>query len=226
MDLTELLLKQNDVHVIDRGISYEDYVHLDLSPENNDISEDLVSDSDAFSAYVETYIANGKAQVAYGGYNEKRQLYKRSDLFSDKDQERDIHIGLDIWSEAETPVLAALDAKVHSFNFNSGHGNYGPTIVLEHNIEGKTFYTLYGHLSVESIEDIEIGDVFKKGQEIGFLGDASVNGDYPPHLHFQIIDDIDDYFGDHPGVCSASDLDFYLKNCPDPNLLLQIKHTT
>lgn len=227
MDLRTVLERQTDVYVIDRKIPYEDYVHLDLSPENKEISEDLVSGSSEFEKYIETYIANGKAQVAFGGYNERRQLYKRSELFNEEDQDqRDIHIGLDIWAEAGTSVLAALDGKVHGFDFNAGKGNYGPTMLLEHTIEGQTFYTLYGHLSVESIEDIEIGDVFRKGQQIATLGDASVNGDYPPHLHFQIIEDLEDNFGDYPGVCNEKDLEFYLRNCPDPNLLLKIKHTT
>jgi murein DD-endopeptidase MepM/ murein hydrolase activator NlpD len=65
---------------------------------------------------------------------------------------------------------------------------------------------------------------FKKGQQIATLGDASVNGDYSPHLHFQIIKNIGDYFGDYPGVCSKTDLNFYLDNCPNPNLLLKIKN--
>ena len=75
-----------------------------------------------------------------------------------------------------------------------------------------------------SINDPELitSDVFKKGTTLATLGDATVNGNYAPHLHFQIIDTISTNFGDYPGVCSASDLDFYLENCPDPNLLLKI----
>lgn len=227
MELTEILKRQNGVYVIDKSIPYSKYTALDLSPSNTEINAQLVSDSSDFDAYIGNHLAKNNALVAFGGYNEKRQLYKRSELFNDEDEEeRDIHIGIDIWAEAETPVLAALDGKVHSFEYNVGQGNYGPTIILEHDIDGKVFYTLYGHLSVESIEDIEIGDTFKKGQELAFLGDASVNGDYPPHLHFQIIEDLEDNFGDYPGVCNVNDLDFYLKNCPDPDLLLKIKHTT
>src|SRR5690606_25662489 len=156
------------------------------------------------------------AVAAYGGYNEQRNLYKRSELFQDAD--RDIHIGLDIWTKSGTPVLAVLDGEVHSFDYNAGIGNYGPTIILKHKLAPATFYTLYGHLAIESIEDIEIGHKFTQGEKIATLGDASVNGDYAPHLHFQIIKDIEDNFGDYPGVCSKSDLKFYLENCPDPNL--------
>jgi murein DD-endopeptidase MepM/ murein hydrolase activator NlpD len=81
---------------------------------------------------------------------------------------------------------------------------------------------LYGHLSLDSLDKIVLGTVYKKGQQIGSLGDSAVNGDYSPHLHFQIIKNIEGNFGDYPGVCTKSDLDFYLDNCPDPNLLLKI----
>jgi murein DD-endopeptidase MepM/ murein hydrolase activator NlpD len=129
---------------------------------------------------------------------------------------------MDLWIKAGTSILAALDGTVYGFDFNAGKGNYGPTIILEHTIENQTFYTLYGHLSVESIENIEIGTLFKKGQTLATLGDSSVNGGYSPHLHFQIIKNIEDNFSDYPGVCSKNTLDFYLENCPDPNLLLKI----
>ena len=65
--------------------------------------------------------------------------------------------------------------------------------------------------------------VFKKGKKLAALGNSFENGDYAPHLHFQIIKNMENYMGDYPGVCSASDLEFYAENCPDPNLLLKIK---
>ena len=164
------------------------------------------------------------AKVAFGGYNEVRSLYKRSKIFSSsKTDERNIHIGLDLWIKAGTAVLAALDGFVHCFNYNMGVGYYGPTIILEHHIEKQKFYTLYGHLSLESINNIKVGTFYKKGQQLATLGDSSVNGDYAPHLHFQIIKKLVNNFGDYPGVCSKKDLKHYLENCPDPNVLLKIK---
>jgi murein DD-endopeptidase MepM/ murein hydrolase activator NlpD len=198
------------------------YIPLDLSVRNNEFSE--LKTSGDFDQHIESYLQQHKAAVAYGGYNEERNLYKRSDIFNDSgSEERNIHIGLDLWTNAGTPVLAGLDGQVHSFDYNAGIGNYGPTIILEHKVYGQSFFTLYGHLSVDSIENIGIGDTYLQGQELAALGDATVNGDYAPHLHFQIILDIGDHIGDYPGVCSKSDLDYYLKNCPDPNLLLKLK---
>ena len=75
--------------------------------------------------------------------------------------------------------------------------------------------------SVINAPSLKVGQTFNRGESIATLGDASVNGDYPPHLHFQIIKDMQGLKGDYPGVCSRLDLNFYLSNCPDPNLLLK-----
>ncbi len=222
--LETLFLKLENIKVIDGSIPYSKYIPLDLSISNTELSKIEMINPQIFEAYIENHLLKNNAKVAFGGYNEERNLYKQSNLFNDEQSdERNIHIGMDLWIEAGTPVLAAIDGTVFGFGFNAGKGNYGPTIILKHSFENQTFYTLYGHLSVESIENIEIGTVFKKGEQIATLGDSSVNGGYSPHLHFQIIKNIDDYLSDFPGVCSKKDLDYYLENCPDPNLLLKIK---
>jgi murein DD-endopeptidase MepM/ murein hydrolase activator NlpD len=224
MQTVEAILRDiQNVKVIDHSIEYNQYTPLDLSVYNDALL--VLNDSSAndFEMYIENHLTRNKAKVAYGGYGEERNLYKRSSLFEGKDNEaRNIHIGLDLWIKAGTPVLAALDGKVHSFKYNSAISDYGPTIIMEHPIENYIFYTLYGHLSLESIATLKLGDIFRKGQQLATLGDASVNGDYAPHLHFQIIKNIRNYFGDYPGVCSKKDFTYYSENCPDPNLLLKI----
>lgn len=221
--LGNLFSQLENIKVIDDSIPYSKYTPIDLSISNADLSKIDIKNADDFENYIESILRKNDAKIAFGGYNEERNLYKSSRLFNDEEnEERNIHIGMDLWIKAETSILAALEGTVHSFDFNAGKGNYGPTIILKHKIENQTFYTLYGHLSVESIENLEIGTTFKKGQKMANLGDASVNGGYAPHLHFQIIKDIRDYLGDYPGVCSKKDLDYYLDNCPDPNLLLKI----
>jgi len=222
--LETLFLELDDIRVIDCTIPYSEYFPFDLSESNQELNQLNLSDAFQFEAYLDNYLAKNKARVAYGGYCEIRNLYKRSTVFNDAStEERNIHIGLDLWIKVGTSVLAALDGKVHSFQNNNNLGDYGPTIILEHELSGTIFYTLYGHLSLESITSLKIGDFFAKGQQLAALGDSTVNGDYAPHLHFQIIKNIEDNFGDYPGVCSKSNLDFYLENCPDPNLLLKIK---
>lgn len=218
--LENLFLQLENVKVLDNAIPNSQYSPIDLSISNADLFKIEIKNPKIFEAYIENYLQKNNAKVAFGGYKEKRNLYSQNTHFSDN--ERNIHIGMDLWIKAGTPILAALDGTVYGFNFNAGHGNYGPTIILRHQIKNQIFYTLYGHLSVESIENIEIGEVFKKGQILATLGDSTVNGGYSPHLHFQIIKNIEENFSDYPGVCNEITLDFYLKNCPDPNLLLKV----
>ena len=223
-NLIAILSNIFNVKVIDDSIDYEQYIPLDLSINNLKLGTIDLKNANDFQVFIANYLTKKNAKIAFGGYNEKRNLYKHSSIFKEATaQERDTHIGMDLWIDAGTSVLAALDGTVHSFNYNAGLGNYGPTVILQHHIESHTFYTLYGHLSAASIENIEIGMIYKKGALLGTLGSSAENGNYAPHLHFQIIDNIATNFGDYPGVCSEADLRFYLKNCPDPNLLLKIQ---
>ncbi|MBZ4035076.1 peptidoglycan DD-metalloendopeptidase family protein [Flavobacterium sp. 17A] len=221
--LTSILNSLPPTKVIDAEINLSEYTRVNLSASNKELVDAKLETSKDFEEYIFNYLKEKNAKVAFGGYIEGRFLYQRSSIFlSEFAPERNIHIGLDLWTDAGTHVLAALDGKVHSFKNNEGLGDYGPTIILEHDIENEKFYTLYGHLSLESIENLNVGDNFKKGEKIATLGEASVNGDYAPHVHFQIIHNIQDYWGDYPGVCNTKDLNFYIENCPDPNLLLKI----
>ncbi len=208
--------------LIHSSISKSDYVSLDLSKDNIELKNIDVSSSDRLEVFITNYIQTNNAKVAFGGYLETREIYSRSSYFnsSNSETERNIHLGLDLWIEAETPIFTPIDATVHSFKVNKNFGDYGPTIILKHNINEVEFYTLYGHLSLSSIENLKVGEGFQKGKQLGFIGDSSINGDYPPHLHFQVIKDIQDYIGDYPGVCSIRDLEYYKENCPDPCLLM------
>lgn len=221
--LEEIFQNQKDIYVIDLTIDYKDYVAFDLSAKRTDELNLDLTDSEKFEEFVENHLSSNKAKVAFGGYLEHRNLYKRSETFNDKNTvERNIHIGLDLWIKAGTSVLTALDGKIHSFLNNISLGDYGPTLILEHEIEGVTFYTLYGHLSLESLEGKVEGQLVEKGDKIAELGKPPINGDYAPHLHFQIIKNIQNKKGDYPGVCSLKEVDFYKENCADPNLMLKI----
>lgn len=215
-------ISKTPLSVLDDDILINTYTPLDLSISNKVLQQIDVGSSSALEVYIHSHINKQNALVAFGGYNETRNIYQRSTYFnqSNPDTERNIHIGLDLWIAENSAIYAPLSGTVHSFKNNANHGDYGPTIIVKHEIKGVEFYTLYGHLSVSSIANLEVGQEFERGQQIATLGDATVNGDYPPHLHFQIIKDMQGFEGDYPGVCSKKDLAFYLENCPDPNFLL------
>jgi murein DD-endopeptidase MepM/ murein hydrolase activator NlpD len=115
-----------------------------------------------------------------------------------------------------------LQAVVHSLADNSGLGDYGPTVILEHELDNVRFFTLYGHLSRESLLALDAGRKLAAGQALGAVGDVHENGGWPPHLHFQIICEKPEKSGDYPGVAAPSQRDRYLELCPDPNLILGI----
>jgi len=222
--ITALFQKLQDIKVISKQIDYADYVALDLSVANEILARQKLATAADYERYIQQYLNRNKAKIAFGGYNEIRNLYQRSAVFkNDTSDERNIHIGLDLWINESAPIYAALDGKIHSVQNNDALGDYGPTIILKHQVEHVTFHTLYGHLSVDSLSNKKVGSFVKKGQQIANLGLPPINGDYAPHLHFQIIIDMQDKSGDYPGVCSSNTLKFYLNNCPDPNLLLKIK---
>ncbi|APG60139.1 peptidoglycan DD-metalloendopeptidase family protein [Christiangramia salexigens] len=208
--------------VIGGNYQHSDYVAIDLSENSRDLLKLEVASSGAFSVFVDEFLKNREAKAAFGGYNELRTLYNRSELFNNEESNRNIHIGLDIWVPALSDIISPLDGKIHSFRDNDNFGDYGPTIILEHNYEEKTFYTLYGHLSRESLNGLKAGTVVKAGDKIAELGDFHENGDYAPHLHFQVMEDMQGREGDYPGVVKKEDLSSFLRNCPDPNLLLKI----
>ena len=224
MDLNKILdaSNQEEIFVLGDSISIDDYVAIDLSKQNEDLKLFDVSSSKAWEIYINNYLEKANKKVAYGGYLEHRNLYDRSDYFSSQTEEtqRNIHLGLDLWCPAGTDILAAFNGVIHSFNDNTNFGDYGPTIILEHSLGNDMFYTLYGHLSRASIKNIKVGQSVKQGDIIAQLGDAKVNGDYAPHLHFQIIKDLQGKEGDYPGVCSAKELEFYKQNTIDPKPIL------
>ena len=216
-------ISQEPLPIIDNRLNSSVFAELDLSVENKDLSRYDVTDPSQCQAYIDEILNQTGAQLAFGGYLEKRNLYDNSPNFADNSLEnRNIHLGLDIWAPAGAPILVPVAGLVHSFANNKGHGNYGPTLILGHQTEKLRFYTLYGHLSRASLRDFEPGRQFERGEKLAEIGELEENGHYAPHLHFQIILDLGDFEGDYPGVCSESTLDHFKKNCLNPNLLLKI----
>ncbi|MFC1515758.1 aminotransferase class III-fold pyridoxal phosphate-dependent enzyme [Thermodesulfobacteriota bacterium] len=171
-------------------------------------------------------IKSAGAQIGVGQYDEARLFYTSPLFRSDKkltDENRTIHLGMDLYAEPGTPVYAPMDGKVHAFANNETPGDYGPVIILQHHTDhGDTFYTLYGHLSVSSLDTLHSGRSFEKGEHIGRIGSPDVNGGWTPHLHFQIITDLLEQGCDFPGVCRASQRHIWRSFSPDPNIVLNI----
>jgi len=169
------------------------------------------------------------ASVGVGRYNEARLIFA-SALLRPKGaplaEGPTVHLGIDLFIEPGTPLFIPWEGKVHGFSANAGPLDYGPTIILEHEVEtdgvSRRFYTLYDHLAADALDGLQKGKMVKKGERFASVGSASENGGWPPHLHFQIILDMLGREGDFPGVCRDSEKDVWLELCPDPNLILGI----
>jgi murein DD-endopeptidase MepM/ murein hydrolase activator NlpD len=193
---------------------------MDFTAANTALTPEILDDEFLFSDYVTQTLAKYHAAFGIGGYDEHRTIYSRSAHFNTADEPRSLHLAIDIWGPAGTPVYAPLDGQIHSFQFNDDYHDYGATIILRHVLEGVTFHTLYGHLSLADLDGLQAGARVAAGQMIAHMGPLAENGHWPPHLHFQLIIDMEGKAGDYPGVCRYSERDKYLANCPDPNLIL------
>lgn len=220
-------------------------LQLDFTSGNKELTDDILNDTRLFCDYINQKLESKKARYGIGGYAENRTVYSNSKIFdgissptgagdppndgeawerSSKEgaEPRRLHLGIDIWGKPHTAVIAPLNGIVHSFAFNDRQGDYGATIILSHQLQGTSFFTLYGHLSLNSIKNIQEGDRVIKEDIFAEFGSPDENGQWPPHLHFQVIGDLQGWNGDYPGVCAYSEKEKYLANCPDPDLILQI----
>jgi len=204
---------------------------MDFTAANTSLGDEVLADTTKFSLYVSQLLQQHNCTYGIGGYNEHRTIYSRSHAFdadkytltkAQQQEPRRLHLGIDIWGPTGTPVYAPIGGVVHSFAFNNAFADYGATIILQHQLDGIVFHTLYGHLSFKSLALLRDGKYISQGETIGHFGEPAENGQWPPHLHLQVIRDMHEMKGDYPGVCRYSERNYYLDNCPDPDLILQM----
>ena len=167
-------------HVLDLSVGSLDLPHIDT-----------LADPRASRAWIEGETAHAGATVAVGRYGEPRLLYDAPGFRSRGErgpESRTLHLALDLFAPAGTPVHAPLAGTVVSVTDNDQPFDYGPTVILRHATpDGTGFHTLYGHLDRATLDDLAPGRRVRPGDVIARLGDASVNGGWPPHLHLQVI---------------------------------------
>jgi 4-aminobutyrate aminotransferase-like enzyme/Ser/Thr protein kinase RdoA (MazF antagonist)/murein DD-endopeptidase MepM/ murein hydrolase activator NlpD len=182
------------------------------------------NDEPAFTARVFAAMRGAGARVAVGPYNEPRLLYV-TPAFAAGDgtlaEHRTVHLGIDLFAEAGTPVYAPLDGEVHAADEHQIRLDYGGVIVLRHQTDdGVAFFTLYGHLSRASFAGLRVGQRVRRGEQIAVLGAPAENGGWTPHLHLQLITDFLGLGSDFPGVSTPGRRDVWCSVSPDPSLLV------
>ncbi len=88
------------------------------------------------------------------------------------------HDGIDIAKRGYVGIHAAADGVVSRSYYSSSYGN---CIMINHNINGKIYTTVYGHMSSRLVGD---GATVSKGQQIGVMG--STGRSTGQHLHFEV----------------------------------------
>ena len=197
----------------------DSYAPLDLSINSSSYYNVEKVNLDSLKAYVAGRKFQSNAQLLYGGYLEQRAIYT-SEHFTG--EVRDIHLGIDVWADAGTPLFAPCDMIFHSMAYNKAELDYGYTLIYY--IKEINGHLLLGHLSKASLDNKKIGMITKAKTQIASLGNPAENGGWEPHVHVQLIKDIGDYKGDYPGVCAESNLDFYQSNCPSPLAIIFDEH--
>jgi len=226
MKSLKAILEKNESkigRVVQFDLNKEKLVIFDFTENNKNLRKINIASAEEFDNYIKKTLLLNETKVGIGRYSEDRFIYKHSSLFEDGIKSRTIHLGIDIFLPVKTKILSPFNAIIHSFQNNKRNGDYGPTIILQHKIDGIIFYTLYGHLSKESLYRKKENQKIKKGEIIGEIGGMKINGGWPEHVHFQIIKDVGEMRGDFPGVANINERQEYLKLCPDPNLILKIK---
>lgn len=214
-----LLHYQHSFKEVVRGLhDTENLVKVDMSKDNQELMSLDIGDTLLFTRWMEAQL-NGK--IGWGGYLEHREMYRRSRHFDGQGEPRSLHLGIDVWTVEGTAVCCPINGVIDSFADNQGFGNYGPTIILKHELEGHQFYTLYGHLNRSCLATLAAGQEVRAGDQLGILGNNEENGSWPPHLHFQLMNELMGNKGDFPGVAAMSEKKKYQAICPDPNLVLK-----
>ncbi len=161
-----------------------------------------------------------------GYYNEPRLIYAepgfRKGPWKASDR-RTVHLAVDVFAPAGTVLHAPLSGRVEVVENRDAHLDYGGVVILHHETpEGDTFYTLYGHLDPEVSERLKPGDPVAQGAAFARLGNASQNGGWAPHVHFQLALTTDGMQADWPGVADPDEMELWNAVCPNPAALLNL----
>lgn len=111
-----------------------------------------------------------------------RNFSKDSLVYSETLKEWITHLGIDIKAPRTSIVKASEAGKIESIKNDP---RYGLTIIISHTNGYKSIYS-----NLLTSEFVKEGDMVKKGQSIGTVGNsASFEIADEPHLHFEILKD-------------------------------------
>lgn len=173
---------------------------------------------------VERELQRAGARVGIGLWNEARPIY-RAPAFAVGDHPidgaRTVHMGVDVWVPAGTPLYAPVGGVVEEVAEQDAPGDYGPVLLLRHEPKGgPRFWTLWGHLDPEIHTRLRAGAALDAGDLVAHVGAPPRNGNWPPHLHLQVATHTLGRGADLPGVVLATEREAWRGLFPNPARLV------
>ncbi len=207
--------------VVQTGGTPPRVICLDLTEGGAEAREWADLDAAAAWAGIAARLDREKADLAIGLYGEDRAVYKGPAFeTAGAGLRRTVHLGIDLFAAAGTPVHAPFAGRVAFIHDDAVDFGFGPTVLLEHATDaGQIFWTLYGHLSRESVASLSIGQSIGKGDAFCAFGSPSENGNWAPHLHFQIVTDHLGLGGRMHGVGVRDQWQVWQSISPDPSVV-------
>lgn len=93
---------------------------------------------------------------------------------------KDKHNGVDFAKSGTVAINAAAAGTVSQSYLSK---SYGEVVFVAHNLEGKTYETVYAHMRSGS-RTVRVGDHVKQGQRLGYMGNTGYSTGQ--HLHFEL----------------------------------------
>jgi murein DD-endopeptidase MepM/ murein hydrolase activator NlpD len=173
LELSDAFLEKvvNEIDPGGSGELIERFLRIngEMRRENNQTLADLRHKTEERFLWTEPFQQLGNSKV------ESQFADVRSYIYKGKKVDEQVHLGFDLSVTQRVAVVASNAGKVV---FADRLGIYGNCVVVDH---GYTLQSIYAHLS--SI-GVKVGDMVKKGQELGRSGATGLAGG--DHLHFSM----------------------------------------
>ena len=201
------------VHPVFKMLRGAPYI-LDLSPGSTFLQDTDIEDQRVFQQDLEKRM-EGEFTWGVGAYLENRHSVL-SQYPQMVEEERFIHLGLDVIVPLAEKLHAPLNSEVQESGYEEGDGNYGGYVLLKHQSElHETYYSFYGHLHRSTLP--QPGKTFAAGSPFAEIGDFHENGNWFYHTHIQILTQKGFELGYiSKGYCSTKDLPEMHTICPSP----------
>ena len=177
-------LEKFDVYPLFGDLLKGDPYVFDFSSKNPKTLEYNLNNFHDFNDAIFNELKNSDRKWGIGEYLEERKNILRGSI-NIINEKRIYHLGLDIIVPYNSVVFCPLDGYVHKLGKETQKGNYGGYLVLKHQVNNQTFYSLYGHLKTP--HKVQLGEKILAGQELALIGKESDSGGWFCHLHLQII---------------------------------------